>query len=307
VSSTEPVLAVAPSQGTAVEVIAELAPRRTWRARLVIWTGPAILGVAALLAAFPSAVAPMSPTTPNPERVLLPPNGTNIFGTDVNGLDVFSRVIWGARIDLTIALVSAVLALVFGTAIGLWTGYYTARRRTGWLSDLIMRGFDVLQAFPIFVLALALVAILGRHIFNVVWVLVILEIPIFARLTRSAVIENRNETYIDVARCCGNSELGILRRHLLPNSLTPSLVNASVVGGMSLLLTAGLSFVGAGVPPPTAEWGYMVSQGADNLVTGQWWTAIFPGLAIGIVVLGFAMTADALRHYFEPKRRHAEE
>jgi peptide/nickel transport system permease protein len=277
--------------------------RRQTLGRVATWLGPAILVLVSVMAIFPGQLARFPPEAANPNRILLPPNSQNWLGTDVNGLDIFSRIVWAARIDLTIAVVSTLLGVTIGTVIGTWAGYYAGRRRVGWLIDLFLRGLDVIQAFPVFVLALALVAVLGRHVFNIIYVLVALEVPIFVRLARSAVLRTREEVYVDAARCAGNSEFRIVFRHILPNSLTPSLVNASVVSGMAILLAAGLSFVGAGVPAPTAEWGYMVAVGADTLITGQWWPALFPGITIGIVVLGFALTGDAIRSHLDPSSR----
>jgi peptide/nickel transport system permease protein len=219
-------------------------------------------------------------------------------------MDVFSRLVWGARIDLLVAVSVTMLALLLGTVLGAWVGYYSGRRGPGgFLSDWIMRAADALQAFPFFVLALALVAAAGRNVGNVIYVLVFLQTPYFLRLTRSAVIRTREEGFVDAARCSGNSELRVVLRHVMPNSLTPSLVNASVIAGAAILLTAGLSFVGAGVPAPKPEWGQMVAVGADSLYTGQWWPALFPGAFIGIVVLGFALLGEGVRAYLTPGGR----
>lgn len=262
--------------------------------------GVAIVGIAVVMVLLPYPFARFSPTAVT-DRQLAPPDGLNWFGTDINGLDVFSRIVWGARIDLTIAITSALIAVAIGTVMGAWAGYHFGGK--GWqglLSDVLMRATDALQAFPVFVLALALVAFLGRNIFNLIFVLVFLGIPTFLRLTRSSVIATRSETYVDAARCSGNSEVRMILRHLLPNAITPTLVLASAVAGQAILLTAGLSFVGAGVPAPTPEWGYMVSVGAPNLYTGQWWPAVFPGICIGLVVLGFALIGDGIQHFLDP-------
>lgn len=299
-SSTDVEHAIALEKERAFE--AAITRRASW-GRVTSWLGPAILALAVVCAIFPGQIAPRSPQAADPDRILLPPSRENWFGTDINGFDIFSRIVWGARIDLTIAVISTSVAVTIGTLLGAWTGYYFGRRRVGWLADALLRALDVVQAFPVFVLALALVAILGRNVSNIVYVLIVLEVPIFVRLARSAVLRTREEVYVDAARCAGNSELRVVLRHVLPNSLTPSLVNASVVSGFAVLLTAGLSFVGAGVPVPTAEWGYMVAVGARSLITGQWWPAVFPGITIGLVVLAFALTGDAIRRYFDPAAR----
>jgi peptide/nickel transport system permease protein len=263
------------------------------------WFAVAVVAAACVLALAPGLFAPMDPEAAT-AHVLEPPSAAHLLGTDENGFDILSRLIWGARVDMLIAVVSTAVGLILGTLLGAWAGYQDGRARMGWASEAFQRALDVIQAFPIFVLALALVAILGRNIYNLIYVLIVLEVPIFARLTRSAVLVTREAPFVDAARCAGNSEMRLLLRHILPNSLTPSLTNGSVMAGMAVLLTAGLSFVGAGVPAPTAEWGYMVSTGAKNLFTGEWWPALFPGVVIGLVVFAFAVLGDELRYALDP-------
>lgn len=263
-----------------------------------------VLVGAGLLSVFAPLIAPFPPEQANPAAILEPPTPMHWMGTDVNGMDVLSRLLWGGRIDLGIAIGSTLIALMVGTALGTWAGNYFGK--PGWqglLSEGLLRSMDVLQAFPIFVFALGLVAMLGRNIYNLLYVLAFLETPIFLRLTRSRVLGVREETYVYAARCSGNSQLRLLLRHILPNSLSPALINASALMGGAILLTAGLSFVGAGVPAPTAEWGYMVAVGARDLYTGEWWTALFPGAYIGVVVMSLAVVGDALRQYLDPTSR----
>jgi peptide/nickel transport system permease protein len=249
-------------------------------------------------------IAPYPADQADPSAILVPPSGSHPFGTDINGMDIFSRLMWGGRIDLVISGVATVVALLVGVLLGAWLGYFAGRRGiAGLTSDWFMRGFDALQAFPFFVFALALVAIIGRNVSNIILVLLFLQTPYFMRLTRSAVVRTREEAFVDAARCSGNSERRVVLRHVLPNSLTPALVNASVVAGGSILLTAGLSFVGAGVQAPRPEWGYMVSVGADSLYTGQWWPALIPGAWIGVVVLAFALVGEGVREFLTPGRR----
>jgi peptide/nickel transport system permease protein len=267
---------------------------------LSLWVGGCIVSVMLLFALIPHVFATHPPEAANAYEILLPPSHEHFMGTDVNGMDIWSRVVWAARIDLLIALSSTLVGATVGTIIGTWAGYYFSRRNLpGWMAEILMRAMDMLQAFPIFILALAAVGMSGRSIYNLIWVLIVLQIPIFARLARSEVVRVRAEPFVDAARCTGNGDLGVMVRHILPNSMTPSMVNASVVAGMMILLTAGLSFVGAGVPAPTAEWGYMVSVGSANLFTGQWWPALFPGLFIGITVLGFSLIGEGLRAVFD--------
>ena len=261
------------------------------------WTvGGVIIGVVTLFALFPSAFATHPPEAANARAILLPPSFQNLLGTDINGSDIWSRIVWAARIDLVIAVVSTFFGTIGGTLLGTWAGYHFSRLGPrGRLAELSMRVMDMLQAFPIFVIALAAVGVSGRSVYNLIWVLVALQIPIFARLARAEVVRIRSEAYVDAARCSGNGDLGVMFRHILPNALTPTIANASVVAGQMILLTAGLSFVGAGVPAPTPEWGYMVSIGAESLFTGQWWPALFPGLVIGLTVLGFSLLGEGVR------------
>jgi peptide/nickel transport system permease protein len=166
-----------------------------------------------------------------------------------------------------------------------------------------MRVFDVSLAFPVFIFALALVAVLGASATNVILAMIFVNTPVFVWLTRSEVLSIRERPFVEAARCSGNGDLRIAFRHVLPNSLAAPLTQLSVVLGFSILLTAGLSFLGAGVPVPTPEWGLMVSQGASTMITGQWWTALFPGLALATAVLGFALVGDGLRIFLDPKQR----
>jgi peptide/nickel transport system permease protein len=266
--------------------------------------GGGIISVMLLFAVFPGLFATHPPERANALAILLPPGDGHLMGTDINGMDVWSRVVWAARIDLLVAMSSTIAGALIGAAVGLWAGYHFDRPGArGWIADIIMRGLDMLQAFPVFIIALAAVSMSGRSIYNLVWVLVVLQVPIFARLTRSEVLRVRSEGYVDAARCAGNGDAGVMLRHILPNAATPTIVNASIVAGSMILITAGLSFVGAGVPAPTAEWGYMVSVGAPNLFTGQWWPALFPGLFIGLTVLGFSLLGEGLRLRLDPTLR----
>ena len=226
------------------------------------------------------------------------------MGTDVAGMDIFSRVIAAPRIDLTIALVSSLIAFVLGVVLGVISGFFAGAPGLGrGLSEGIMRAADILQAFPIFIFALALVGFRGPGVENVIAALAFLNIPYFLRVTRGSVLQVRERPFVEAARCAGNAELRVAFVHVMPNALTPALANISPGIGFAILLTAALSFVGAGVPKPTPEWGSMISIGAPNMMTGQWWTAFFPGLALGVTVLGYALVGDGLRDYLDPVKR----
>lgn len=216
------------------------------------------------------------------------------FGTDTAGLDVFSRVIAAPRTDVAIALGANLASLVLGSLLGLLAG--TARP---WLGALVMRLSDLVQAFPVFITGMILVTLAGRSFTTIVLTLALLYTPIYVRLTRAEVLTQRHRGFVDAARALGKGEAFIALRHVLPNALAPALIQASVTVGFAILMTAGLSFVGAGVRPPAPEWGLMIAAGADQIIQGEWWTSVFPGLAISLTVFGYACFGNGL------ERRHA--
>ena len=259
-----------------------------------------------LVALVSPIIAPYPPTEAHPDMILKAPSARFWFGTDKHGMDIFSRVLYAPRIDLGIAVTSTAIASVLGVLIGTVAGYFVGGGGVlGLLAECTMRAVDVVQAFPVFILALVLVAILGASTGNVIAAMVFVNTPVFIWLTRSEVLSIRQKPFVEAARCSGNGEIRIALVHVLPNSLAPALTQLSVVLGVSILLTAGISFLGAGVRVPTPEWGLMVSQGASTMITGQWWVAIFPGLALASAVFGFALVGDGLRNYIDPKRRVA--
>ena len=266
--------------------------------------GLVIVLITLFLAVFGPVIAPHNPEYALPGISLTAPSVDHWMGTDVSGMDILSRVISAPRIDLTIALVSSTIAFVVGVFLGVVSGYFSGNPGPGrYVSEGIMRGADILQAFPIFIFALALVGFRGPGIENVIAALAFLNIPYFLRVTRGSVLQVRERPFVEAARCAGNSEIRIAFRHVMPNALTPALANISPGIGFSILLTSALSFVGAGVPKPTAEWGSMISIGAPNMMTGQWWTAFFPGVALGLTVLGFALLGDGLRDLMDPVKK----
>jgi peptide/nickel transport system permease protein len=257
---------------------------------------PMILWV--LVAILAPLLTEYSPIRSNWEHALQPPSAEHWFGTNNTGADVFARVIYGARLDLFIGFVSVGAAFLFAVPIGAMAGYFRS-----WWSGLVMRVMDFLQSFPIFVLAMAFVAVLGPRISNVIIILGVLNVPIFVRLTRAEVLVLREATFIEAARCVGNTNLRLILFHVLPNALGPALAQVSINIGWALLLTAGLSFVGAGLQPPAPEWGLQISEGADNIVSGQWWISLFPGLALGLCVLSFALAGDVIRKLLDVRGR----
>jgi peptide/nickel transport system permease protein len=253
-----------------------------------------LVQLAAIL--FGPLMTPYSPVEANPLETLQPPSLQHPLGTDVSGMDIFSRIVYATRINLIISIGAVGVAFLVGVPIGLLIGYYR-----GPVSGLIMRIFDFIQAFPVFVLGLALVSVLGQEIWNVAIVLAVLFTPMFARLIRAEVLSLRERAFVSAARCNGATDRMILFKHLLPNALTASSVQISISIGMAILLTAGLSFIGAGVRSPTPEWGLMVSDGAQQMILGVWWVSLFPGLAIVLSVLCFALLGDQLKTFFDPR------
>lgn len=253
-----------------------------------------------LLAVFGPLLAPYPPMDANPGQQLLAPSSEHWFGTDDVGMDVFSRVIAAPRIDLGIALSATVLALAIGTAIGGIAGYF----RTWW-SEMIMRISDLIQSFPVFILAMVLVTITGQEIWIVVAVIAFVNVPLYVRLIRAELLSLRERTFVEAAIVLGVPPLRIIRRHLIPNVIGIIINQASITMGVAMLLTAGLSFVGAGVRVPTPEWGLMIATGAPSIVTGQWWPSVFPGIALSLSVFGFALFGDGVARMLGSRERGA--
>lgn len=293
----------------APDIPAALPPPRTdWMLRI----GIAIVAVVCLLAVIGPHIGPYDPTLTTPRVAEPPPGLTQIpgqfagwaagtldhpphwMGTDASGYDIFSRVIAAPRTDLTIALTANFLSLAMGVFLGLIAGYF---RNVA--TEFLMRVSDVMQSFPVFISAMVLVALAGRSTTNIIIALAFVYIPIYIRLTRAEVLSQKSRGFVEAARALGVPELTIALRHVLPNSLTPALIQSSVTIGFAILLTAGLSFVGAGVRPPTPEWGLMISTGANQIILGEWWPSVFPGIAISLTVFGFAVLGNALEDRYE--------
>lgn len=268
------------------EFDATLAHRSFVRRNPLASAGIAILVLYILLAVFgPWFVA--DPIATDPASAFQPPSADHWFGTDQFGRDVFARAVHSARLDLAIGVIIALAAMVIGSLIGLIAGYWG-----GWVDEVIMRITDVVLAFPGFVLALILVAVIGNSIPNVAVAVTVAYIPYFIRLTRAEVLSEREMEYVDGARLAGNPPWRTALRHVLPNSLESSLVQATLVAGWSILTVAGLAFLGVGIRPPTAEWGVMVAEGSPQIITGQWWTSLFPGGMIVLAVMAFHFIGD---------------
>lgn len=274
------------------------------RSRPQFALGYIIVGLILLLAIFAPLIAPFDPRQANPSAFLRPPSWPHIMGTDATGLDIFSRVIYAPRIDLTIAIAGTVLSALGGSLLGAIAGYYETRRGTGtFVSGFIMRASDVLQAFPVFVFAIAVVAVLGQSLSSIVLAVAFVNAPIYLRLMRSQVLSVRRLRYVEAAYIAGTSDLSILRRHVIPNAIAPVLAQLSVNIGWAILLTAALSFIGAGVEAPTPEWGSMIAMGYQNIITGHWWPSIFPGLALALTIFGFSLIGSSIEVLADPARR----
>lgn len=243
-----------------------------------------------LSAVFAPALVPYQPLKTNPEAVFQAPSRAHWFGTDQYGRDMFARLVHAARLDLIISFSVVGLAFALGSLVGAISGFVG-----GLVDDLVMRIADTLQSFPAFILAMGMTAVLGNSIDNVILAIGAAYTPYFVRLTRGVMLKVRQMEYADAARCAGVSPWRTLYYHLLPNCITPSLVQAALALGWAILDTAGLAFLGLGICPPTAEWGVMVSDGAKNILGVEWWTWFFPGLAIFLAVFGFNGVAETLR------------
>lgn len=260
--------------------------------------GVIIVMTVSVLAGIGPLIAPYDPMEALSGKDRLPPSLEHPLGTDPMGLDVFSRVISAPRVDLTIAVCSSVFSLLIGLPIGIIGGYYTGRG-----SQILQRFADFIQSFPIFVLAMILVMLLGQKISSIIYVLTFLFFPIYFRLARSEAISVRRKDFISAAICTGESDWNILWREMFTNCYQAALAQCSVLIGWAILLTAGLTWVGAGIRPPTPEWGSMIAIGGPVVITGQWWAATFPGIMIGITVLGFALVGEGVDRYIASGRR----
>ena len=249
-------------------------------------------------------IIPHDPEKTLPGLILEPPSAAHWFGTDATGLDVFSRVIAATRTDIPVAFAATAASMAIGVILGVIAGYFGERRGLGGaVSEVIMRILDIFQAFPVFVLALVLVAAAGSGALNVGIAIAFVNAPIFARLIRGQILGLRRMPFVEAARCAGGTPLRVAFGNVMPNVISPAFVQASVTLGFAILLTAGLSFVGAGVAAPTPEWGLMVASGGRHIITGEWWPSVFPGLALGGTILGFAFLGEVMGQAINPLER----
>ncbi|UGU33310.1 ABC transporter permease [Mycolicibacterium smegmatis] len=272
----------------------------SWRLLLsnpVTAVSAAVLVVVAVVALTAQWIAPFGVNDIDVPSALQGPGGTHWFGTDELGRDVFSRILVAIQASLRVAVVSVALAAVVGVTIGVVAGY-----RGGWLDTIVMRVVDVMFAFPVLLLALAIVAILGPGVTTTMLAIGIVYIPIFARVARASTLGVRVEPYVAVSRTMGTPSGFILRRHILPNIAGPLIVQLSLSLAFAILAEASLSFLGLGIQPPQPSLGRMIYD-AQGFVTLAWWMAVFPGAAIFVTVLAFNLFGDGLRDVLDPKQR----
>lgn len=269
---------------------------RRWRhvSPLLVGGGVIVLAMA-VVAMLGSFATPHDPTAMDIAARLQPPGAAHLFGTDQYGRDILSRVIGGAGIALSVGVVAVGIGLGGGMIIGAVAGFYG-----GLLGEALMRLMDALFAFPAILLAIAVVGALGPGHLNAMLAIGVVNVPVFARLTRASVLAVQQEGYVEAARAVGGTDLHILQRHIVPNGLAPLLVQASVSFATAILAEASLSYLGLGTQPPLPSWGKMLEEARLFMDRGPW-LAIFPGLAIALTVLGFNFLGDGLRDYLDPR------
>lgn len=256
---------------------------------ILLWT---------IVAIFSPIITSYSPVATNTAIKLQDPSVAHWFGTDNFGRDILSRVIYGARISLWTGLIGVGISCSIGIPLGGIAGYYGGK-----LGNVIMRIMDTLLAFPSLILAMAIAAAIGPGLLSAMIAVGIVGIPEFARLMYGQTVSLREKEFVEAGRAIGVKDSVILRRHIFPNALAPLLVRATLGLGFAILTAASLSFLGLGVKPPTAEWGAMISEGREYIISGQWWIVTFPGLAIATSILGFNLLGDGLRDVLDPRLR----
>jgi peptide/nickel transport system permease protein len=244
------------------------------------------------------ALAPYDPLASDTASALQAPSARHWFGTDQLGRDILSRVVVATRLDMTVAIASVALVFAVGGVAGIAAGFFG-----GWTDRIVGRLSDTIMAFPLFVLAMGIVAALGNTVTNIVIATAIINFPLYARIARAEASVRREVGFVQAARLSGNGEFRILFAHILPNILPIMMVQMSLTMGYAILNAAGLSFIGLGVRPPTPEWGIMVAEGSTFIISGEWWIALFPGLALMLAVFCFNLLGDGLRDIVDPQRR----
>ena len=263
-----------------------------WKQPLAI-TGLALAGAWILIVIFVPLIAPYDPLAQS-AQLFLAPGSPHVFGTDELGRDLFSRVLWGARLSLPLAFFLVAMAVAIGGVLGGLAGYFG-----GWVDEIVMRATDLVFAFPTIILAMAIAAALGPNVTNAIITIAIVSWPNYARVTRGLVLGVKYNEYVEAARAAGAHDFYILTRTILPNCVGPLIVLATLDLGNAILIFAGLSFLGLGPAPETPEWGRMVADGIDY--ADQWWVSAFPGFAIFSVVMALNFVGDGLRDALDPR------
>ena len=270
-----------------------------WRRNRLMVLGTSIILGLLLVAGLAPLLATANPYEQTLGDRLLPPSAKHLFGTDGLGRDIFSRVVFGSRVTLTIALLVAAISTPLGMLIGIVAGYLG-----GAVDEILMRLADVFLAFPRLILAIAFAAALGPGVENAIIAIAIAQWPSYARLARAETLNVKNNDYIQAMRVLGAGKARIMAGHILPLTLSSIIVRMSLDMGTIILTAAGLGFLGLGAQPPMPEWGLMVSDGRQFLVD-QWWVSTLPGLAILVVVMGFNLLGDGIRDVLDPRQRQA--
>ena len=255
------------------------------------------LNVGYLLVAFYALMAILAPVLPlkDPKQIyvdnmLARPSKEFLFGTDINGMDILSRTVYAARLDLSIAFAAVFLALILGIAIGSFIGFVG-----GFIDSLVGRILDLFQAYPVLILALAISGIASDSLLTVVFIITLVDAPVFIRLVRSEVIKIKSALFVESAKALGNNDFRIVFRHILPIAIPPVLIQIPIRIAYSINIVAAMAFVGVGIQPPTPEWGSMIKTGTPYISSGEWWIAIFPGIAIFGICLALNLISDELQ------------
>ena len=275
-----------------------LSSRRRFRLNSSLVMGGSIVLLMVLAAVFAPLITPYDPIRLSIPSRFQPPSPEHLFGTDQYGRDVFTRVLYGARYDLLIAVLAVALAAGVGTPLGMLAGYFR-----GWTDTAIMRVMDLLLAFPNILLAMTLAAVLGPSLNNAILAVAIVGIAGYARIAYASTMAASTEVYVEAARALGAPHHRLLLRAILPAILAPIVIRGTLGMGFTILLAAGLGFIGLGAQPPTPEWGAMINEGRNQVILGRWWTSVFPGLAIVLLVTGFNLLGDGLRDALDPRTR----
>jgi peptide/nickel transport system permease protein len=269
---------------------------RRWLSRPRALSAAGLLALIVLVTVLSPWISPHNPIAVDPGSALLRPGGSHVLGTDQLGRDVLSRILWGGRVSLPVAVSTVAASLLVGGVTGLVSGYWAGA------ADLVlMRFVDAILAFPSLVLAIALVAALGPGVVNAIVAIGIVQIPVYARITRAQALQIKTADYVAAARALGTPVPAIIARHLIPNMLSPLIVQASLSAAFAIITEATLSYLGLGAQPPTPDWGFMMNEGAQYLSNGDWWLAVGPAIAISLTVFSFSWLGDALRDLLDPR------